>query len=95
MDTCSCDENNYWIKSISIERFVNGLDIGEIHMVPGLCGAVCLVANITTMRIDLHLRTESLCKKLVWYNGNENHFIIEFSDDGTPEVKDKKCALVR
>ena len=82
------------ISDVSVEKIVKGLNIGEIHMVPGLCGAVRLVANITTMRIDLHLQTESLCKKLVWYNGNENHFIIEFSDDGDANQKMRQCALV-
>ena len=34
------------------------------------------------MILDLHLRTESLFKKLIWLKNNINNFVIEFSDDG-------------
>ena len=37
------------------------------------------------MIIDLHLRLPHLCRKLIWFNENTNHFIFQFSDDGAPE----------
>ena len=38
--------------------------------------------------IELHLCSDSLRKKLIWFNDQKNHFIVEFSDDGAPESKD-------
>ena len=37
------------------------------------------------MIIDLHLRLPYLCRKLIWFNENTNHFIFQFSDGGAPE----------
>ena len=77
----------------SVQDFVNKLDIGEIHIIPGYCGAFRTITALTTMVIDLHLRSESLRKKLPWFNGIHNHFIVEFSDDGTPESKEKTMCI--
>ena len=38
------------------------------------------------MIMDLHLRLPHLCRQLTWFNENTNHFIFQFSDDGTPET---------
>jgi hypothetical protein len=35
--------------------------------------------------MDLHLGIPYLCKKLICFNENINHFIFQFSDDGAPE----------
>ena len=42
----------------SVQDFVNKLDIGEIHTIPGYCGAFRTITALTTMVIDLHLRSE-------------------------------------
>ena len=72
----------------SVEQFVKQLDIGDIHSPIGLCGAFRTVTALVTMIIDLHLKTDSLRKKLIWFNGIQNHFIMEFSDNGAPETRE-------
>ena len=50
-------------KSISheaVKKFVDNLDIGDIHSLPGYCGAFRSVTALTTMIIDLHLKTTRL-----------------------------------
>ena len=37
------------------------------------------------MIIDLHLRLPLLCRKLICFNENTNHFIFQFCDDWVPE----------
>ena len=49
----------------SLQKFVNSLDIGEIHTIPGFRGAYRSVTALTTMIIDLHLKSPSLRKKLL------------------------------
>ena len=51
------------ISETAIKLFVNNLDIGEIHTVPGYCGAFLTVTALTNMMIDLHLRCDSLRDK--------------------------------
>ena len=72
----------------SVEQFVKQLDIGDIHSPIGLCGAFRTVTALVTMIIDLHLKTDLLRKKLIWFNGIQNHFIMEFSDDDAPETRE-------
>ena len=50
------------ISDRSVEKFVKGLDIGDIHIIPGYCGTFRSVTALTMMILDLHLRTESLFK---------------------------------
>ena len=69
------------------------LDLGDIHTIPGYCGVFRSVTALTTMIIDLHLRSEPLRKKLHWFNGVENHFVVEFSDDGAPESKEETMCI--
>ena len=62
---------NLHIKSISeaaVKSFVNALDIGEIHTVPGYCEAFRPVTALTNMMIDIHLRCAPLREKLIWFN---------------------------
>ena len=73
---------------ISVEQFGKQLGIGDIHSPIGLCGAFRTVTALVTMNIDLHLKTDSLRKKLIWFNGIQNHIIMEFSDDGAPETRE-------
>ena len=76
------------ISDLSIKKFVDSLNIGDINYLSGYCGAFRTLTALTTMVIDLHMKSPYLRKKLVWYNDIINHFIIEFSDDGAPETRD-------
>ena len=84
--------HNLSISDGKVTNFVNSLDIGVLHTIPGYCGVFRTVAALTSRIIDLHLKCVHLGKKLVWYNGSKNHFIFEFSDDGAPETqKESMC----
>ena len=48
---------------------------------------------LVTMIADLHLRAPLLKDQLIWFNGNINHFIIEFSDDGAPETREATMTI--
>ena len=71
----------------SVQMFVNNLDLSDIHTLPGYCGAFRTATPLCTMIVDLHMKCSLLRKKLRWFNDIENHFIMEFSDDGAPETK--------
>ena len=45
------------------------------------------------MEIDLDLRLPYLCRRLVWFNGNTNHFVFQFSDDGAPETSQLSMSI--
>ena len=70
----------------AVEKFVNSLNIGHITQLPGVAGVSRTVTGLVFLIIDLHLRVPHLSKRLVWYNDLDNHFIIQFSDDGAPET---------
>lgn len=38
---------------------------------------------------DLNLEVKDNKEKLMWFNGNRNHFIVEFSDDDVPDSREK------
>ena len=76
-----------------VEKFIKTLDIGDLHQIPGYCGLFRTITALTIMIIDLHLRTPSLRKKLIWFNSLENHFIMEFSDDGAPETREETMCI--
>ena len=40
------------ISDRSVEKFVKGLDIGDIHIIPGYCGAFRSVTALTMMILD-------------------------------------------
>ena len=81
------------ISDANVEKFVRSLDIGELHSIPGYCGNFRTVTALTTMMIELHLRSDSLRQKLIWFNDQKNHFIVEFSDDGAPESKNEAMCI--
>ena len=78
----------------AVDCFVKTLDIGEVHQIPGYSGVARTVTALTTMIADLNLAVPSLNKNLVWFNGNTNHFVVEFSDDGAPESKEVTMTIV-
>ena len=76
-----------------VDVFVKKLNIGDIQSLPNICGVFRTVTALITMVIDLHLKTKVLREKLLWFNGIENHFICEFSDDGAPETKEATMCI--
>ena len=52
------------ISNENVERFVPAMDIGEIHDIPGYCGAARTGTALTTMIMDLHRSVSSLKYKL-------------------------------
>lgn len=74
------------VSSSAVDKFVKSLDIGDITQLQGVSGVSRTVTGLVFLIIDLHLRVPHLYKRLVWYNDLENHFIIQFSDDGAPET---------
>ena len=72
----------------SLKDFVDQIDIGSTHQIPGYTGVARTVTALVTMISDLHLKVKSLNDNLVWFNENKNHFIVEFSDDGAPESRE-------
>ena len=75
------------VSNCAVDAFVKkALDIGDITELPNVAGGSRTVTGLVLMILDLHLRVPHLCRKLVWYNGLENHFIMQFSDDGAPET---------
>ena len=81
------------ISHSAVQNFVKNLDIGEIHSIPGVCGAVRTITALVVMIVDLYLKVPSLRNNLIWFNDIENHFIIEFSDDGAPETKESTMSV--
>ena len=70
----------------AVDKFVKGLDIGHVTQLPDVVGVSRTVTGLVTLIIDLHLRVQHLRKRLVWFNDIENHFVMQFSDDGAPET---------
>lgn len=60
----------------AVQKFVKSLDIGEIHSIPGYCGASRTVTALVTMIIDLCLKVPNIQKSLVWFGRNTNHFVF-------------------
>ena len=74
------------ISDESVEKFVKTLDIGCVSQIPNVPGVTRTVTGLVFMIIDLHLRLPHLCRRLVWFNDNINHFIFQFSDNSAPET---------
>ena len=74
------------VSNCAADAFVKALDIGDITELPNVAGVSTTVTGLVLMILELHLRVPHLCRKLVWYNGLENHFIMQFSDVGAPET---------
>ena len=69
----------------AVESFIKTLDIGQLHQIEGYSGVSRTVTALVTMIVDLNLIVPSINKSLIWFNGNINHFVVEFSDNGAPE----------
>ena len=69
------------------------LDIGEIHQIPGYAGVSRTVTALVTMIVDLNLKVSNLRENMILFNNIPNHFIVEFSDDGTPESRETTMTI--
>ena len=52
------------ISDYAVSQFVQSLQIGDIHDIPGFCGVTRTVTALVTMIIDLHLTVPNLYEKL-------------------------------
>ena len=52
-----------------------------MYTVPGYCGVFRTITALTIMINDLHLRSNILRNKLIWFNGLKNHFIMDLLED--------------
>ena len=76
-----------------VDQLAKEIDIGEIHTIAGYSGVARTVSTLVTMITDLHLSVPSLQSDLLWFNDIENHFIVEFSDDGAPESRETTMSI--
>ena len=76
-----------------VDKFVKSLDIGHVCKIPNYSGVSRTVTGLVFMILDLHLRLPYLRDRLLWFNDNTNHFIIQFSDDGAPETSDLSMSI--
>ncbi|CAB3999878.1 Hypothetical predicted protein [Paramuricea clavata] len=81
------------ISNESIEKFVKTLDIGCVCQIPDVPGVTRTITGLVFMIMDLHLRLPHLCQQLVWFHGNANHFVFQFSDDGAPETSQLSMSI--
>ena len=77
----------------TVDKFVKSLDIGEVHEIPSCSGVTRTVTALVTMVVDVNLKVSANKDKLYWFNNVENHFIVEFSDDGAPESKEVSMTI--
>lgn len=81
------------ISNESIEKFVKTLDIGCVCQIPDVPGVTRTITGLVFMIMELHLRLPHLCRQLVWFHGNANHFVFQFSDDGAPETSQLSMSI--
>ena len=77
----------------SVDKFVKNLDIGKIHQIPGCSGVARTVTALITMMADVNLKVKVNKERLIWFNGIEDHFVVEFSDDGAPESREETMTI--
>ena len=77
----------------AVDTFVKGLDIGEIHQIAGYSGVTRTVTALITMIADINLKVKQQKENLIWFKNIINHFVVEFSDDGAPESREKTMTI--
>lgn len=90
---CNIRMRSVTVNHNAVDKFVKSLDMGDIHQLPGYCGVSRTVSALITMITDLNLKVKSKKDGLQWFNGNKNHFVVEFSDDGAPESREKSMSI--
>jgi hypothetical protein len=85
-----CMETEISLPKISndsrVDEFVKSLDIGNVCQIGNYPRVSRTVTGLVYMIVDLRL--PRLRKQLRWFNGNQNHFVFQFSDDGAPETSE-------
>lgn len=76
-----------------VEKFVKSLDRGHVSEIPNYSGVSRTVTGLVFMILDLHLHLSYLKNRLIWFNDNTYHFIVQFSDDGAPETSDLSMSI--
>lgn len=51
------------------------------------------VTGLVFVILDLQLRLPYFRDRLIWFNENVNHFIIQFCGDGAPETSDLSMSI--
>ena len=75
------------VSDYKIDKHVKSMDMGEVHPIDGACCAYRTVSSLCYMIIRLTNSLYALKRCLIWFKGNENHFIIEYSDDTARKKK--------
>lgn len=76
-----------------VEKFVKSLDIGHVSEIPNYSGVSRTVTGLVFMILDLHLRLSYLKNRLIWFNDNTYHFIVQFPGDSAPETSDLSMSI--
>ena len=76
-----------------VEKFVKSLDIGHVSEIPNYSGVSRTVTGLIFMILELHLRLSYLKNRLIWFNDNTYHFIVQFSNDSAPETSDLSMSI--
>ena len=76
-----------------VKKFVKSLDIGHVSEIPNYSGVYRTVTGLVFMILDLHLRLSYLKNRLIWFNDNVYHFIVQFSDDSVLETSDLSMSI--
>ena len=82
-----------WLSHTSLQRFINSLDIGNLHQIDGHSGVTITVTALITMIVDLNLKIPSLKRNMIWFNGNANYFIVKVSDNDAPKSGEQTMAI--
>ena len=69
------------------------LDIGEIHQIEGYSGVTRTVTALITMIADINLKVKQQKENLIWFKNIVNHFVVEFSDNGAPDSREKTMTI--
>lgn len=92
-DAFNIDLATKQLSNYAVDKFIKSLDIGEIHQIPGHSGVARTVTALITLIADVNLRVAGNRDRLHWFNDIQNHFVVEFSDDGAPESKETTMTI--
>lgn len=76
-----------------VDTFVKSLDIGHVSEIPNYSGVSRTVTGLVFVILDLQLCLPYFRDRLIWFNENVNHFIIQFCGDGAPETSDLSMSI--
>ena len=64
------------------------LNIHDVSQIANYSGGSHKVTELAYIILGLDLRLPWLSKPLIWFNGSINHFIFQFSNDGSTETSE-------